>query len=54
MKTALITGASSGIGEAFADIFAKNGFNIVLVARNGQKMNSICKTLTEKTTVHHT
>jgi uncharacterized protein len=48
MKTALITGASSGIGEAFADIFAKNGFNVVIVARNGQKMDSICKALTEK------
>lgn len=41
MKTALITGASSGIGESFAYIFAKNAFNTVLVARSEDKLNEI-------------
>ncbi|XP_065363895.1 3-oxoacyl-[acyl-carrier-protein] reductase FabG [Calliphora vicina] len=33
-KVVLITGASSGIGAATAEIFAKNGANIVIVGRN--------------------
>ena len=33
MKTALITGASFGLGFEFADIFAKEKYNLVIVAR---------------------
>ena len=43
MKTALITGASGGIGKEFAQIFAKKGYNLVLVARNEGKLEQIAK-----------
>ena len=41
MKTALITGASNGIGKEFAKIFAKQGYNLVLVARSVDKLEQI-------------
>jgi short-subunit dehydrogenase len=40
-KTALITGASSGIGLELARIFAAKGNNLVLVARNKQKLDEL-------------
>lgn len=45
MKTALITGASSGIGKAFAELFAKDGINTVLVARSEGKLKDIAENL---------
>ncbi|GAB3334405.1 hypothetical protein GCM10027299_42590 [Larkinella ripae] len=40
-KTALITGASSGIGQELAKLFAKDGYNLVLVARSTDKLNDL-------------
>ena len=40
-KTAVITGASSGIGLAYAHEFAKRGSNLVLVARRGDVLDKI-------------
>lgn len=44
-KTVLITGASAGIGYELSKIFAKNGYNLVLVSRNKQRLEVIAKEL---------
>lgn len=41
MKTALITGASAGIGKALADQFTQHGFNLILVARRSEALEQI-------------
>ena len=38
---ALITGASDGIGKAYAQELASRGFNIVLMARNQEKTDNV-------------
>jgi short-subunit dehydrogenase len=47
-KTALITGASLGIGMELAHVFAAKKENLVLVARSVSKLNEIAKEITIK------
>src|SRR5258708_38545918 len=47
-STALITGASKGIGEAFAEKLAARGMNLVLVARSLDTLEKMAERLSEK------
>ena len=51
-KTALITGATSGIGLATAQLLAKNNFNLVLCGRRTEKLKEIAASLSKTTEVH--
>lgn len=48
MKTALVTGASSGIGKEFSELLAKDKYNLVLTARSEEKLNEIASELSNK------
>ncbi len=47
----LITGASTGIGEVYAERFARRGHDLVLVARNKSRLDAVAARLREETGV---
>lgn len=48
-KTALITGASAGLGEQFAHLFARDGHDVILVARSAERLEELAGKLRQ----HH-
>ncbi|XRE43198.1 Oxidoreductase, short-chain dehydrogenase/reductase family [Tenacibaculum discolor] len=51
-QTALITGATSGIGKATAQIFAKNNINLIICGRRIEKLQKLQQELSQFTKVH--
>ncbi len=47
-RTALVTGASGGIGLDLARLIAQDGFDLVLVARSAQKLHDLCAEFGQK------
>lgn len=51
-RTVLITGATAGFGLATAQLFAKQGWQLILTGRRGERLAALAKELGESTAVH--
>jgi NADP-dependent 3-hydroxy acid dehydrogenase YdfG len=51
MKTAFITGATSGIGKATAELFAKNNYKLILCGRRTERLAKLKESLSKHTEV---
>ncbi|XP_063045242.1 very-long-chain 3-oxoacyl-CoA reductase-B [Engraulis encrasicolus] len=47
-KWAVVTGATDGIGKAYAEELARRGFSIVLISRSQEKLDDVSKTIESK------
>ena len=49
LGTALVTGASSGIGALYAEKLAQRGYDLILVARNRERLNALASSISTRT-----
>lgn len=49
-ETVLITGASQGIGKATTQLFASKGYNVVLAARQADRLQNLAQEIESKGT----